>query len=305
MRYKLLKACLSAVARLPLAVLYGLADLICPILHHIVRYRLRTVRANLRNAFPDKTSQQRRRIERAFYHHLCNTVAETVKQMHMSSQETMRRMTFSGLENITTLFEQGHPYVFVMLGHYGNWEWISSLQYWLHDVHCSQIYHRLTDKDFDRIFLEVREKYGGECVEMKGTLRHLLSMRRRHEKIVVGFIADQQPRWSAVHYFLPFLHQETAVFTGAETLARKLNAAAVYGHVTCPRRGYYHCHMEPLPILPAEEGCFPFTDAYMARLEEDIIAAPHLWLWTHKRWTRTRERWLQRRKETENSPATT
>ena len=294
MRYRFLRALLSVVARLPLAVLYGIVDLVCPVLHHVVRYRLRTVRANLRSAFPDRTPRQLRRVECGFYRYMCDTAVETVKQIHMSQRETMQRMTFSGLENVRALFRQGHPYVFVMLGHYGNWEWISSLQYWLPEVHCSQIYHRLEDEAADRLFLEVREKYGGECVEMKSTFRHLLAMRKRHDQIVVGFISDQQPKWSAVHYYLPFLRHDTAVFTGAETLARKLGAAAVYGHVTRVSRGHYHCHLEPLPLPSAVEGAFPLIDAYMSRLERDIEAVPEIWLWSHKRWSRTKEEWLER-----------
>lgn len=294
MRYRILRALLGCVARLPLPALYFFADLACPILHHVARYRLRTVRANLRSALPNRTPRELRRIERNFYHHICDTAVETVKQIHLSRQETMQRMTFSGLENVRELFQQGHPYVFVLLGHYGNWEWISSLQYWLPEVHCSQIYHRLEDEATDRLFLEVREKYGGECVEMKSTLRQLLTMRTQHERIVVGFISDQQPKWSAVHHFLTFLNHDTAVFTGAETLARKLGAATVYGHVTRDSRGHYHCHMEPLNPTPAGEGEFPLTDAYMARLERDIEAAPELWLWSHKRWSRTRAQWLER-----------
>ena len=291
MRYRLYWAALHCASLLPFPILFFLADLVCPVVHHIVRYRLRVVRENLRSAFPDKTDKELRTIEDKFYHQLCDVFVEVVKQGHMSKAETMRHMEFSGLENIRQCFEEGAPYVFVMLGHYGNWEWISSLQYWLPDIHCSQIYHKLYDNASDRLFLRLREKYGGECVEMKTTLRHLLQMRRQHAKIVVGFIADQQPKMSAIHYFTPFLGHDTAVFTGAEQLAQRLGARLVFGHVTRTRRGYYHCHMEHMPISEAAEGEYPLTDLYMQLLEADIRQVPELWLWTHKRWSRTREKW--------------
>jgi len=33
------------------------------------------------------------------------------------------------------------------------------------------------------------------------------------------------------------------------------------------------------------------TDAFAQALETRIRREPHLWLWTHNRWKRTREMW--------------
>lgn len=296
MSYRCTWTALYVLSRLPWGVLYLLSDIACFFVHHVARYRLKTVRENLRTAFPEKSQQELRAIERRFYHHLCDLFVEIVKQCSMSREEIMQRMQFTGLEHVRSQFAAGAPFVFIMLGHYGNWEWISSLQYWLTETHCSQIYHRLYNQAFDRVFIRLREQYGGECIEMKSTLRHMLTMRRQHARIVTGFIADQQPKMSAIHHFMPFLHHDTAVFTGGEQLARKLGAGAVYGHVEKVSRGHYVCHIEPLPLSPAEEGEYPFTEAYMHRLERDIQAVPELWLWTHKRWSRTREKWEQWKK---------
>ena len=53
-----------------------------------------------------------------------------------------------------------------------------------------------------------------------------------------------------------------------------------------PRRGYYHITIERLQPVESEE--YPYTVAYLRRLEQDIQEAPHLWLWTHKRWKHKR-----------------
>jgi KDO2-lipid IV(A) lauroyltransferase len=47
---------------------------------------------------------------------------------------------------------------------------------------------------------------------------------------------------------------------------------------------------------PAEHPDFDLTDQYMKMLEKDICTTPHMWLWTHKRWSRTKEEWLKRQK---------
>ena len=282
------------ISLLPLRMLYILSDLVYPIVKRT--YRRKVVDDNLAKSFPEKTEEERDKIANNFYHQLCDYFAEDIKLFSMSKKEMMKRMTFSGLEHIKDGFDNGKDYMFAYLGHFGNWEWIASLQYWMPYAHCSQIYHPLYNKVSDRIFLKLREQYGGECIPMKKTLRRILEIKRNGENVVVGFISDQQPKWESIHHFTPFLNRETAVFTGTEVLAKKLGAMVYYAHVTRPRRGYYHCEFVPMTHTPAEYPDFDLTDQYMKMLEKDICTTPHMWLWTHKRWRRTKEEWLKRQK---------
>ena len=282
------------ISLLPLRMLYILSDLVYPIVKRT--YRRKVVDDNLVKSFPEKTEEERDKIANNFYHQLCDYFAEDIKLFSMSKKEMMKRMTFSGLEHIKDGFDNGKDYMFAYLGHFGNWEWIASLQYWMPYAHCSQIYHPLYNKVSDRIFLKLREQYGGECIPMKKTLRRILEIKRNGENVVVGFISDQQPKWESIHHFTPFLNRETAVFTGTEVLAKKLGAMVYYAHVTRPRRGYYHCEFVPMTHTPAERPDFDLTDQYMKMLEKDICTTPHMWLWTHKRWRRTKEEWLKRQK---------
>jgi len=293
-RYHTERALLWLISLLPLRVLYCLCDIIFPIVYYLVRYRRKVVRQNLQSAFPEKTEAEIVSTEKRFYHFFCDQFAEQIKLFSMSKKQMMRRMQFTGLENIRQAAADGNHFIFVMLGHYGNWEWIASLQYWLPEIHCTQIYHKLENPVSNKIFLELRNQYGGECIKMKDTFRRLLQLRSDERPVVVGFIADQQPKWNAIHHFTPFLHHDTAVFTGAEQLAKKLGAAMLYGHVTNPRRGYYQCEMQPMTTDSKAYEDFQLTDLYFQMLEQDIISLPHIWLWSHKRWSRTKERWLQR-----------
>ncbi len=295
MKYHFFYTLFWLISLLPLRLLYVLSDLAYPIVRR--RYRSSIVRDNLAKSFPEKSDKEREQIAKDYYHLLCDYIAEDIKLFSMSRKTMMRRMTFSGLEHIKSGFDSGKDYMFAYLGHFGNWEWIASLQYWMPYAHCSQIYHPLYNKVSDRIFLELREQYGGECIPMKKTLRRILEIKSRGEKVVVGFISDQLPKWNSIHHFSPFLHRETAVFTGTEVLAKKLNAMVYYARVTRPRRGYYHCEFIPMTHEAKSYADFELTDLYMRMLEEDIRRTPHLWLWTHKRWRRTKEQWLERQKQ--------
>lgn len=288
----LIKGCLTAVASLPLDVLYRLGDCCYPLVRC---YRRKTVRENLLSAFPEKDIREIKGIEKKFYHYFCDLAMETLKVLSISKKEMMERMTFSGLETPAADFAAGRTNLFVFMGHYGNWEWVASLQYWTtHFCNCAQIYHPLSSEVFNRLFLDMRGQYGGESIPMKVTVRTLLKRRAEGKKVLCGFISDQQPKWENIHHFTPFLHHDTAVFTGGEQIGKKMDAMMYYGHMTRPRRGHYNFEFIPIAIHPQSVPDYEITDRYMQLLEADIKAQPELWLWTHKRWSRTKVEWIRR-----------
>lgn len=294
--YKLIYSLLWLVSKLPFAVLYAISDLACLIVSRC--YRTEVVRKNLRSAFPEKSDEELKEIERGFYHQFCDNVVEVVKMMSMSKEKIKKHMTFSGADAIRHGLGENQKFVFVYLSHFGNWEWVSSLTMHLEpDIKGAQIYHRLYNKAMNHWFYNVRSQYGGENIEMKQTLRRIMQMKKDENKWAIGFISDQQPKWNSIHHFTPFLNHDTAVFTGTEQIARKVDAYVVYGHMTRVKRGFYHMHFETIQAHAAETEENYLTDRYMQMLEADVNEHPEMWLWSHKRWSRTKERWMERQKQ--------
>ena len=289
--YRFIRTTFYLISLLPMRLLYVLSDVAYPFVFAF--YRRKLVRQQLTECFPEKTIKEIKAIEHAFYHHFCDLVVEMIKQFSMSKEEMMRRMVFVDGDKAFSNFSSEQPILFLMLGHFGDWEWIASLAYWT-DAYCSQVYHPLTDDVFDKLFLDLREHYGGECIPMRKTVRRLLQLNAKTQPVICGMIADQQPRWDAIHHFCQFLGHDSAVFIGTEELAKKFNSLVYYGSVRCIRRGYYECQLIPITINPQEMPDYEITDKYMELLEADIRQHPELWLWTHKRWTRTKEEWKER-----------
>ena len=283
---------------LPLSVLYHIADLLLyPLIYYVARYRLQVVRQNLQASFPDKSPDECLQIEREFYHHFADILVEIVYGYRISDEEIRQRVVFENVEMVEDFAHQTHG-VIVYLGHMGNWEWIASLPYWCpEDIKCGQIYHPLRNKDFDRLFLHLRGQFGGVCIPMKETLRKIIEMRRNKQKAIIGFISDQTPKWNSIHHWCDFLHRETPVFIGTEKIGKQVDALIYYGHVTRPKRGYYHCEFKPLTHDAKQVPDYELTDQFTHLLEQMIIEVPHIWLWTHKRWKRTKEEWNQRQQE--------
>ena len=74
------------ITLLPMWALHLLSDLLWPFIYHVVKYRRGVVETNLRNAFPEKSPEERKRIAKRFYRHLTDLIVETLKAMHMSPE---------------------------------------------------------------------------------------------------------------------------------------------------------------------------------------------------------------------------
>nr|WP_294705986.1 lysophospholipid acyltransferase family protein [Prevotella sp.] len=281
------------VSLLPLTILYAISDGIYYMMYYVVRYRRHLVRKHLIDCFPEKSDEERLKIEREFYSWLCDYFMETIKLFTMSKKQVMKRMQFIGAEKVRESCQKGQSCA-VYLGHYCNWEWVTSLQLWVgEDIACGQIYHPLENKAFDKLFLYLRNRLGAQCIPMAESIRKIMKMRQEGKPIVIGFIADQVPLWNNIHYWTDFLHHDTPVFTGTEKIARKMNLAVYYLDIQRLKRGYYQAEFKLLTEIPKEKKEFEITETYIRELEKTIQRQPAFWLWTHNRWKRTREQWLK------------
>lgn len=294
--YHILFFLLYLLSLLPMRLLYLLSDGLFFPLFHIVKYRRKVVEKQLDECFPKKSMQERRAIERQFYHFFCDYLVEVIKLFSISKKEMMRRMKFVGIEQVREELKD-KKFCFLYLGHYCNWEYIASLSYWLPEIHCGQIYHRIYNQAFDELFLKLRGQFGGESILMKDTLRRILTLRNQEKKVMIGFIADQLPKWENMHHWTTFLNHDTSFFIGAERIAKQVDAALYYVDVERVKRGYYQVRFRLMTLHPKEFPDYELTDQYARLLEESICRQPAYWLWTHKRWKRTKEEWLKRQQE--------
>ena len=287
--YYLTYAVLWLFSLLPMWVHYLISDGIYVIVYHLVGYRKKLVRKNLSDSFPEKSEAEIIRIEKDFYSWFCDYLVESIKLLTISRQELRRRMVFKGAELVNKLTENGQSCA-VYLGHYCNWEWITSLPLWVTPkAQCGQIYHVLENSEFDKLFLKLRQRMGAVCIPMAETLRKLAEYRQQRQPVVIGYISDQVPFWNNIHHWCPFLNHDTPVLTGTERLARSAGHAVFYIDVERPKRGYYVAEFKLIARDPKQTEDYQLTDAYFTLLEASIRRAPQFWLWTHNRWKRTHE----------------
>lgn len=287
--YYLTRGFIYLCSLLPLWVHYVLSDGIYLILYYIIGYRKALVRKNLTDSFPEKTTHELLKIERAFYQWFCDYLVESIKMLSMSERQMKKRMVFKGTDIVDQIVSEGQSCA-VYLGHYCNWEWVTSLPLWVTpEAQCGQIYHVLESSDFDKLFLDLRQRWDAVCIPMADTLRRIIQYRQESRPVVIGYISDQVPFWNNIHHWLPFLNHDTPVLTGTERLARQTGHAVIYLDVHRMKRGYYEAEFKLITREPKKMQKFEITDIYFQMLEASIRKAPQYYLWTHNRWKRTHE----------------
>jgi KDO2-lipid IV(A) lauroyltransferase len=269
---------------LPFGALYILSDGLCFLARNMIHYRRRVVRTNLKNSFPEKSEVELRRIERDFYHYLCDYMLEEVKLLRITLAELCRRMDYQGKELFLEMIEQ-HNGIVLLIPHYANFEWIIGMGAIMKEGDLPvQVYKPLHDPYLDRLFQRIRSRFGGYNVPKHTTARELIKLRHAGKRMVVGLITDQSPSGNDAHYWTTFLNQETVFMDGAERIAKMMNYPVFYCELERLRRGYCRVTFELVTEFPKSTAVGEITEQFVRRLENTIRKAPAYWFWSHKRW---------------------
>lgn len=271
---------------MPFRLLYLLSDVMYGLLYYVLSYRKKVVMGNLRASFPEKSEKELQRICKDFYHYLCDMFLETFKTLTISKDEMVKRCRFTPetVALFNKLSAENKSAVLVM-GHKGNWEWAGNTFSILCQQQLYVIYHPLGNKNFNDLMYRMRTRFGTKLIAMQDTFREMV--KNRKEVNATAFIADQSPQ-PATAQWIPFLHQDTPVSKGTEKIAQKMNSPVVYVSVIKEKRGYYRVEAKMLIENPTAENEGTITVLHTRKLEEDIIAQPATWLWSHRRWKHKR-----------------
>lgn len=133
----------------PFCVVYRISDFINFLLYKVFRYRLKTVRRNLKLVFPNKTDIELREIEKGFYKHFSDITIESIKAYGMSKNQMMKRYTYENIDVLRKI-QKKKKNIILLCGHYSNFEWLLSIGYNTKGNGYG-IYTPMTNKYFDRL----------------------------------------------------------------------------------------------------------------------------------------------------------
>jgi len=216
-------------------------------------------------------------------------MVESVKLLHITDKELAYRIEVRGGDMIERISSDGRS-VIVMLGHYGNWEWVQEVtRHYSHPAISAEIYRPQKSKSADMLMGKIRRRFGTMLIKQKNAVRTLLRMNNEGRQFLVGFIADQRPNSQNLYHWTHFLNQETAYAAGAEEIGMRIGAHFVYLDVEKTCRGHYVMTFREMRIGDNFKGEYPYTHLFMSMMEDTIRRKPEYWLWSHNRWKYKRD----------------
>jgi len=288
--FYLTRSIIGPLSLLPLRILYFIAD----ILYISIRlggYRKMVINNNLKLSFTHISNKEIDKIHNDFYRHFSDLILEKVKTHNMSEREIRKRVIFKNIDHIHKHYTKGKD-VIVILGHYGNWEWITSFGLHIEALACD-VYHKLKNPHFDQHMLNLRSKWGNANFEMKSSVREIVKLKQNNQRFVLGLIANQSPSRAKTQYSRPFLNQNTPIILGPGKMAKLTDSPVVFFHMDKVKRGYYEVEIIPISETPKKTNHFEITNTHADTLESIIKQRPELWLWSHNRWKYAKNRYFK------------
>jgi len=268
------------ISILPYPVIYLLSDLLYFILFKIVGYRTEVVLKNIKNSFPEKDAKEQKAIMAKFYKHLCDLIVESIKGFTISEKQLRKRLIVTNPEVADQYANKGQGVIFVG-GHINNWEICAQAVPFYSEHECIGIYKPLSNAFFDHKMKTTREKYGLKLVSMKQTKK---SFDKGGKPKAIIFGSDQSPSNPKRAYWLKFLNQDTGVLYGVEKYAKEYNWPVIYVTIYKTKRGHYEVEYKLITDTPLDTSYGEITTSFTKAIENDIIAHPQYWLWSHRRW---------------------
>lgn len=261
-------------------VLYVLSDFAYFILYKVIRYRVKVVRENLMQAFPDKPEAGRIVIEKKFYRNFTDNFIEVIKLIS-ASEEFMRRRFRADFSISDEYYRQGRRNQ-LLLAHNFNWELacVASPLYANHPFLV--VYMPIGSKAIDRMFIKIRSRTGVVLLPATDIRSAIIPYKQMVYTLVL--VADQKPGNPASAYWSNFLGRPAPFVKGPESGARRGNNPVVFGKIIKKKRGHYQLILEKAFDQPVQTEPGEITRTYVKFLEQFIRDHPEMWLWSHKRW---------------------
>lgn len=282
--YYLVRLLISVIELLPFWVLYRISDGLYGLVYHVLGYRKKVVRDNIRHAFPKRDKTELRRIERQFYRFLIDVMLESLKGFSLSEKVLHQRLHYTTLPILKEQFK-GRS-VLIVGGHYGNWEWGALSASFQASSLVTVLYEPLQNPYLEDYIRRSRERFDAQLCSGREAMR--VFGQRADQPTTFVLIADQSPSNPGRAYWLPFLNQDTPVLRGPAIFAHRYDLPLLYLSIRRVKRGYYEMSLEVLTESPRAYTPEALIRLYWARLEQEIEAQPAHWLWSHRRWKHRR-----------------
>jgi Kdo2-lipid IVA lauroyltransferase/acyltransferase len=240
----------------------------------------RTVRRNLRIAFPDMEPAERERLAVDQWEQTGRTFAELAVMDQLTPEGG--RVEVVGLERLHAVRDSGKPVVLIS-GHLANFEVMAAV-IMAAGVPCQVTYRAANNPYVDALIRQSRERYGIRLFAPKGDgTRELMAGMKRGDSIAL--LVDQKYNQGPE---VEFFGQPVNASPGAARLALKFGTVMQpLSVVRLPGVRFRVTAHEPIAVPDTGDKAADVIAGVQAAnrfVEDRVREVPVDWFWVHKRW---------------------
>ncbi len=271
----------QAISKLPFPALYSVSNIAAFLLFHVARYRREVSFKNLKRAFPNKSIQDIKHIQKAAYLHLTDSFLEILKAKNISDDEVNERVVLSNFDEVEQLINNGKS-IFFLTAHTAPSEWVAFAVSLKFNCLIDPVYKPIHSKRLDEFVFSARSSHQGTPIPYKKLAKDVIL--RKGVQRSIAMLADLEPRSRDQALEVEFLNQSTRFFLGSERVIKLTDFPVFFIGIKKLSRGHYQAYAEKITDIPKELAAETLTRKYAKCVEKIILQNPSAWLWTHKRW---------------------
>lgn len=239
---------------------------------------------NLRNAFPEKPTEEILRIARGAYRNLGIVAAEFFDIPRLTASNMGNLIDAQGLEHCRHALSKGRG-VLLFSAHFGNWELEAVAISLLIGQPAAVIYRPLDSSLLDGLIFRVRSATGNTPIPKDRAMRPMLRSLQRNE--ILGILIDQNV---ACHegVFVDYFGHPACTTDGLALLALHTEAPVLPAYMARLPDGRYRLVIGPeVEIVRTgnrEADVLANTQHFTRIIEMTVRQYPDQWLWVHQRW---------------------
>lgn len=277
------------VSYLPRFIRYGLLRPFITLLLRLSGYRKKVILRNLRNAFPEKSEKEIKRIMVKYYVTLSEVAVNIISLISASKKRKQDALQCDQTEEHVSKTKDTDW--IMMPAHYGCWEYYPLWSWKNQSQEIVGVYHPMRNIVFDHLFLRIRS-FGpnNTLVPMADAVRYYVKNRSKERKIVMGLISDQSPILRADTEWIEFFNQPTAFIDGGARIGLRFGIPIYFSYAERIKADCYKIRHIEIYDGKEQVECIEIVRRYAKHLEAMVRECPELWMWSHNRWKHTPEK---------------
>lgn len=283
--YRALYGLVWLISLIPFRVGQFLGRMLGNILAVVLKRRIKASLNNLRYVFGERMPEAELiELNGRIVAHFAQMLFEAPHILRLNRTNLNRYVIFDNEDAVSQALKKGRG-VFMLTGHFGNWELMSAAFALRFNVKGAVVVRPADFAPADRLLKSLRSRFGAEIIPKKRAMKKLLAVKKENK--VIGILLDQNVDWYE-GVFVPFLGKSACTNKGLALVALRTGSPVIPSFSVRQSDGRYRVVFgDEVPLLKTgdkikdtEENTALFTQI----IEKYVRQYPDQWFWFHKRW---------------------